>query len=49
MGHQHISLKGSQSTAFDEAAELAEEDMEKEDPSKGEIVEHLANAYRGLL
>lgn len=49
MGHKHISLNGPQTTAFEEAAELAEEDMDVEDPSRGDIVMHLANAYRGLL
>lgn len=49
MGQLHISLRGSQSDAFEDAAELAEEDMEVESPSRGEIVEHLANAYRGKL
>lgn len=49
MGHKHISLKGSQSEAFEDVAELVKEDAGEEDMTRGEIVEHLADAYRGLL
>lgn len=39
----------SQQQSYEQAKELVKEDMEEEDPTEGQVVEHLADAYMGNI
>lgn len=39
----------SQKKMYRQAKELAVEDMEKEDPTEGEVVEYISKAYIGAI
>lgn len=49
MPHKILRIIDSEVEAFEDAADIVREDLNDPELEDGEILEHIANAYRGKL